>query len=94
VYKRKPDYHTADGNVTESWASSGLQDSRCVTDPLITAIAQDWRRKSCSGGAHTHLDLTIRRSSIPSRSQRTSTFDLELKQQEMSAISALNRLRN
>jgi 2,5-diketo-D-gluconate reductase A len=88
-------YHAAHGIVTESWSPLGASSQELRKDPTITAIAKDHGRSPTQIVLrwHTQLGLVaIPRSSNPGRiAENINIFDLDLTEQEMSKISALDR---
>jgi 2,5-diketo-D-gluconate reductase A len=81
------------GIVTEAW--SPLAKGQVLDDPTVTAIAQRLGRTSAQVVIRWHLqrgDVVIPKSVTPARMRENlEVFDFELTEQDMTAITGLNR---
>ena len=89
-------YHTAHGIVTESWTPvGGSRTPQLRHDPVIIAIADAHGKSATQIVLRWHIQLglvAIPRSGNPGRiTANINIFDFALDEQEMSAISALDR---
>jgi 2,5-diketo-D-gluconate reductase A len=88
-------YHEAHGIATESWSPLGASGDELRSDPAITAIAKVHGKSPTQIVLRWHIQLglvVIPRSSNPSRiAENIDVFDFELSEQEMNAISELDR---
>ena len=88
-------YHAAHGIVTESYSPLGASSDALRNDPVITGIAKDHGKSPTQVVLRWHIQLglvAIPRSGNPGRiAENIDIFDFELTEQEMSAISGLDR---
>jgi 2,5-diketo-D-gluconate reductase A len=89
-------YHAAHGIVTESWTPiGGSRTPELRRDPVIKAIADAHGKSPTQVVLRWHIQLglvAIPRSSNPARiAENFDLFDFKLSDQDMSAISALDR---
>jgi 2,5-diketo-D-gluconate reductase A len=88
-------YHAAHGIVTESYSPLGASSDELRNDPVITGIAKDHGKSPTQVVLrwHTQLGLVaIPRSGNRGRiAENIDIFDFELSEQEMDAITGLDR---
>lgn len=87
-------FHAEHGIVTESWSPLG-KGTDVLTDPVVTAIADEHDRTPAQVVLRWHLQLgcvPIPKSQDPDRlRENLDVFDLELSDDEMAALTALDR---
>jgi 2,5-diketo-D-gluconate reductase A len=88
-------YHAAHGIVTESYSPLGASGEELRNHPVITGIAKDRGKSATQVVLRWHIQLglvAIPRSGNPGRiAENIDIFDFELSEQEMDAISGLDR---
>ncbi len=88
-------YHAAHGIVTESYSPLGASGGELRDDPVITGIAKDHGKSPTQVVLRWHIQLglvAIPRSGNPGRiAENIDIFDFELSEQEMDAITGLDR---
>lgn len=88
-------YHDGHGIVTESWSPIGGQGRDALRAPVVTKLAERYGRTPAQIVLRWHVQLglvPIPKSSDPQRQrQNIQVFDFALADEEMAAISALDR---
>ena len=88
-------FHDEHGIATESWSPIGASSSELRHDPVITEIAERYNKSPTQVVLrwHTQLGLiTIPKSADPGRiSENISIFGFDLSEDDLAAISALDR---
>jgi 2,5-diketo-D-gluconate reductase A len=88
-------YHAAHDIVTESYSPLGASGEELRNHPVITGIAKDRGKSATQVVLRWHIQLglvAIPRSGNPGRiAENIDIFDFELSEQEMDAISGLDR---
>ena len=88
-------YAAEHGIVIESWSPIGASSNELRNDPVITAIAAELGRSATQVVLRWHLQLglvAIPKSADPGRiAENIAVFDFELRDDQMAAISALDR---
>jgi 2,5-diketo-D-gluconate reductase A len=83
------------GIVTESWSPIGGQSDDLRSDPVITEIAERHGKSPTQAVLRWHIQLglvTVPKSGNPARiAENIDIFDFALTDDEMAAISALDR---
>ncbi len=97
-YATRPDsraYHAEHGILTESWSPIGASSSELRHDPVVTAVAAAHGKSATQVVLRWHLQLglvAIPKSADPGRiAENIDIFDFELTQEQVAAISALDR---
>ena len=83
------------GIVTESWSPIGASDAGLRSDPAISEIAERYGKSTTQTVLRWHVQLglvAIPKSADPGRiAENLDVFDFELSEDEMAAISGLDR---
>lgn len=97
-YSTRPEaraYHDEHGIATESWSPIGASDSGLREDPLITEIGQRYDMSATQVVLRWHVQMgfvAIPKSANPARiAENIGVFGFELTDDELDAISALDR---
>ncbi len=97
-YTTRPDVREIDdtyGIATESWSPIGASDDALRTDPAVVAIAERLDRTPTQVILRWHVQLglvVIPKSTNPvHQAENMAVFDFELAEQDVAALSALDR---
>jgi 2,5-diketo-D-gluconate reductase A len=89
------DYHDEHGIATESWSPIGATSDELRQDPVITEIGERYDKSPAQIVLRWHVQLgliAIPKSAHPGRiAENIALFSFELTDEEMAAISALDR---
>jgi 2,5-diketo-D-gluconate reductase A len=89
------DFHDEYGIATESWSPIGASSDELRNDPIITAIGERYDKSATQVVLRWHVQLgliAIPKSANAARiAENISVFSFELTDEEMAAISALDR---
>ena len=97
-YTTRPDVREINdtyGIATESWSPIGASDDALRTDPVVTAVAERLDRTATQVILRWHVQMglvAIPKSTDPAHlAENIGVFDFELGQQDMAALSGLDR---